>query len=73
MQRTFSRMTAVGLQQFLDRWKLTKAEAATRLGMSQRALYAHLDGSRKIPMQLAILVKALDELWTIKRNSEKSL
>jgi plasmid maintenance system antidote protein VapI len=72
MQRRFSRMSATGLQKFIDRWELTKAEAAQRLGMSERAVYAHLSGERKIPQQLAMLITALDELWTIKRqNSEK--
>ena len=70
MQRQLSRMTPARLQQFLDRWSLTKAGGAKRLGISERALYAYLDGSRTIPMQVAILVTALDKLWTIKRNSE---
>lgn len=71
MQRRFSRMTAIGLESFISRWGLTKAEAAERLGMSPRAVYAHLAGDRKIPLQLAMLVRALDELWTLKHNSSE--
>lgn len=71
MQRATSRMTGTGLEAFLKRWNLTKAEAAQRLGMSDRTIYAHIQGTRKIPKQLALFISALDELWTMKRNSEK--
>ena len=71
MQRQLSKMTATALEAFMERWELTRAECAQRLGVKERGLYAMLNGDRPITMQLAILIKALDELWTIKRNTEK--
>ena len=47
---------------------LRDVETTKRLGMSERAIYAHLNGTRKIPLQLFLFIKALDELWKLKEG-----
>jgi hypothetical protein len=47
---------------------LRDIETAERFGMSERAIYAHLNGTRKIRLQLFLFIKALDELWKLKEG-----
>lgn len=47
---------------------LRDVETAERLGMSERAIYRHLNGTRKIPLQLFLFIKALDERWKLKEG-----
>jgi hypothetical protein len=47
---------------------LRDVETAERLGMSERAIYADLNGTRKIPLQLFLFIKALDGLWKLKEG-----
>ena len=47
---------------------LRDVETAERLGMSERAIYAQLNGTRKIPLQLFLFIKALDEPWKPKEG-----
>jgi predicted transcriptional regulator len=41
---------------------LTRQDAASSLGASDRALYAYMDGTRMISQTVALLCKALDKL-----------
>lgn len=50
---------------------LREVETADGLGMLERAICAHRDGTRKIPIQAALMVKALDELRKSKREAER--
>ena len=63
MQRIQSRMTGAGLESFIHRHGLTRRSAARSLGISERAIYFYLNGDTHIPQTLALLTKALDELW----------
>ena len=63
MQRIQSRMTGAGLESFIHRHGLTRRDAAHSLGISERAIYAYLTDELQISQTLALLIKALDELW----------
>ena len=63
MQRTESRMTGAGLESFIHRHGLTPRDAARSLGISERTLYSYLTDEFQMSQTLALLIKALDELW----------
>jgi hypothetical protein len=62
MQRTPSTMTAADFEAWLRRHELTRAEAADKLGVGLRVVYAFLSGERRIPRTVELLCKALDRL-----------
>ena len=68
MKRTQTKMTGVALERFIERWNLTRQQAADSLGISPRMVYFYINGTYKMSMTLGLLIKALDENWTAKRK-----
>ena len=68
MKRRQTKMTGVALERWIQRWDLTRQQAADSLGVSPRAVYFYISGKYKMSMTLGLLIKALDENWTAKRR-----
>ena len=59
--------SVAGLERFMQRWDLSRRKAAEELGVSERMVYWYLSGTHQVPKSIILLIKALDENWSLRR------
>ena|SRR5215831_12430390 len=62
MKRIYSTMTAAQLQEWRRKRGVSVREAAEELGISERGMYLHLSGKRRVPLTLARLCWAFTSI-----------
>jgi hypothetical protein len=71
MKRHKTKVSGGALERFIRKWGLSKRQAADYLGTSPRMIYFYIAGTYPMSQTIGLLIKALDENWTMKRDMGK--